>query len=428
MSDSEQDDIETPTASSEPMSQESAQIEVKLFSSLPERFQVPSDKMVVPGSLNRVDLSEIVNESISLEKRIPFDFIIGGEFLRGSLSSHCLERGILSEKTLEIEYVIAMEEPSTSDLTLPQSDWISGISHGTDVFFTCSMDGVLSKYESVNGKLMGSSQQSALPLTGVALSESGVVTTSCRDGMIRFASSDSLELIEIGKIESSLTCLSLCAWDNSLVLTGSVDGSVHLWNVPLPSAAKPSKSRKRPIDETVSFRSNLLKLDSSVCGISWMSLSRAIATSQDGSVRVFDPMSGDLMPTISIPRNISAMACMGDRKLVTGHPDGRIIFWSMRFDGSDSCSIEAVNSCRSHSRLISSLASRPDSEFMVASACLDGTVKLFDSRASHFAIQSVSLPQSERALVVAWISPNKFLSAGSDCLVRCHDIEMKLAD
>ena len=427
MSDSECDPINTPVSSSDHQGlvSEESQFEVKLFSKLPDKFQIPGDKMVVPGNLTRIDLSELVNETLCFEKRVPFDFLIRGEFLRDSLSSHCVERGILSEKTLEIEYVIAMEEPNSTDLTLPQTDWVSGISCGVESMFTCSMDGVLTKYELQSGKLISSTQQSSLPLTGIALSDNGVVMSCGRDGLIRFASDESLKLMETGKVDSGMTVLSLCPWDHSLVLTGSVDGSVHLWNVPASKPlTKSDKSKKRALEESLPPRSVVLKTDSSVSGISWLSLSRAVVASQDGTLRVFDPMSGECLPTISISRQISAMTCLGTRRLVTGHPDGRIIFWTMRFDGSSSsCLLEAANSCRSHSRLVSVLSARPESEYMVAAGCLDGKVKLFDCRASHFAVQSVSLPEKERVLAVRWVSENRFLSGGSDGRVRVHDIE-----
>ena len=422
MSDIEEVSIETPTASTGDRTQdEFTQLEVLLLSKLPEKFHIPSDKMVVPGNLSRVDLSDLVNELLSLERRIPFDFIVGGEFLRGTLASHCMDRGILSEKTLEIEYVIAMEEPNSSELTNPQSDWISGIAYGVDNFFTCSMDGFVTKYESESGKLVSSSQQSTLPLTGIVLADNGVVITCSRDGFIRFASSESLENVEVGKSDSGMTCLSLCPSDHSLVMTGTVEGSVQLWNV--ASISKSEKTRKRALDEVSCPRAVLFKSESSVSSIIWLSLDRALASSQEGTIRMFDPISGEVMPAISISRPISSMTCLGGKKLVTGHPDGRIIFWTLRFDGQTSCSIEALNSCRSHSRMISVLACRPESDYMVAAGSLDGTIKLFDSRASHYAIQSVSLPDKERVLTVIWISENRFLSGGSDGRVRSHRIE-----
>jgi WD40 repeat protein len=187
---------------------------------------------------------------------------------------------------------------------------------------------------------------------------------------------------------------------------------------------KTSKSKKRTSVEQVEPRATLLQKPSTIVGLAWLSLSKAVAASQDGNMHFFDPMSGQTFPTISTSRAMSSMSLLGSSKVVTGHPDGRIIFWDLKKDGQ-ALSMEALNSCRSHGRMIARLAAQPGSESLIASASLDGCIKLFDRRASHFAVQSISLPTSERALVVAWIDESKFLSGASDGVVRVHT--MKLA-
>lgn len=412
----------TSTPEIEAMPEDDSQVEIKLITKLEAKYQIPEDKIIVPGSVTRLDLSELVNESLSLEERIPFDFLIEGEFIRGSLSRHCIDRGILSEKTVEIEYVIAIEEPESSTLTEPQKDWICGISVSSNAFFTSSMDGVLTKYDLESGKVTLKSSQSQLPIHDVACTDNGVVVTVSKDGHVRFSDMDSLEVISCGKLDHGIHSVSLCPFDHTLVLTGSAHGQVHLWNVPV--VMKTSKSKKRTSVEQVEPRATLLQKPSTIVGLAWLSLSKAVAASQDGNMHFFDPMSGQTFPTISTSRAMSSMSLLGSSKVVTGHPDGRIIFWDLKKDGQ-ALSMEALNSCRSHGRMIARLAAQPGSESLIASASLDGCIKLFDRRASHFAVQSISLPTSERALVVAWIDESKFLSGASDGVVRVHT--MKLA-
>jgi ribosome biogenesis protein YTM1 len=397
------------------------QVEIRLTTKLPEKFRIPDDKIVVPGSLARLDLSELVNDSLSLETRVPFDFLINNEFLRGSIAVHSAERGILSEKTLEIEYVIAMEEPESREITEPQKEWISCISMDGENLFTSSVDGILTRYNIENGKQLRKSIQSSLPLTGVSCSDNGVVVTSGKDGYIRFSHSESLEVIASGKIEGGFRCVSLCPLDQTLALTGSSSGIVHLWNVPV--SVKAEGKKKRSSASQTEPRASVLETSSAVVAVSWLSLSRAIAACEDGTVHIFDPISTETFPTITTNRAISAMTVLGDSKIVTGHPDGRIIFWDIKKEGR-AINLEAINSCRSHSRMISSLCGRPGSDVMVVSASVDGCVKVFDSRASHYAIQSISLPESERALSVQWIDESKFVSGGSDGIVRMHSIKL----
>ena len=423
MSDTGYETVETPDLPEDisHLQDDDTQLEIKLFSRLPEKFQIPADKMVVPGSMTRLDLSELINDTVSLPDRVPFDFLINGEFLRGSLSLHCNERSILSEKTLEIEYVIAMEEPDSSDLTAPEDMWISCISVGEGCFYTSTMNGIVMRYDLESGKPLGSATLSSLPLTGVASTVNGVVVTASRDGHIRFSDSSSLEVIESGKLDQGIMSLALCPFDQTLALTGTVTGAVHLWNVPVNAGAAAKKSsKKRSVVVESEPRSLLTNTNSAVSAIYWCSLSRAIIGCLDGSIHIVDPMSGHCMPVISTNRSISALTCLGPNRLVTGHPDGRVIFWHLKCDSSTSASIEALNSCRSQSRMISGLAGRPGSEFTVASGSIDGTIKLFDSRASHFAVQSVSVPAGQRVLAVEWDGENRMLSGASDGVVRSH--------
>ena len=417
-------DVDTPEELDEiiPDSIEESQFEIKLVTKLSEKFVIPSDKIVVPGGLTRLDLSELVNDSLSLPSRVPFDFLINNEFLRGSIAVHCAERGILSEKTVEIEYVIAMEEPESNDFTEPQKEWISGFALTEASLFTSSVDGILSRYDSKTGKQLCTSAQSSLPLTGVACSDHGIVITVGKDGFVRFSNSDSLEVVALGKVEGGLRSVALCPFDQTLTLTGSISGTVHLWNVPIVQTKENKK--KRSSATTVESRAIALETSSPIVGISWVSLSRAIAACEDGTVHIFDPISTEAFPTIATNRAITAMTSLGDAKVVTGHPDGRVIFWDMKKEGR-SVNLEAVNSCRSHGRSITCLSNRPGSEFLVASSSIDGCIKLFDSRASHFAIQSVSLPSDERALAVRWVDEDRFISGGSDGIVRMHTIKLE---
>ena len=401
---------------------DATQFEVRFTTRLPEKFQIPSDKMVIPGDLTRLDMSEIVNESLSLESRIPFDFLINSEFLRNTLAVHCSERGILSEKTVEIEYVIAMEEPVTKELNEPQKEWISGFALSGSSIITCSVDGIMTRYEKESGKQLQRSVLSDLPLTGVCCSDNGTVITVSKDGHIRFSSADSLDLIASAKISDPFRSVSLCPFDQTLVLSGSHTGAIHLWNVPM--TGKKAASKKRSSPSQVEPRALVLETSSAIVSIAWLALSRAVAACEDGTIHVFDPISTEVFPIISTNRAISAMAILGSSKLVTGHPDGRIVFWEIKNEGR-TINLEAINSCRSHSRMITCLDSRPGSDVLVASSSIDGCVKLFDSRASHFAVQSVSLPAQERALAVMWLGENTFVSGGSDGVVRTHAINVE---
>ena len=415
--------IDTPSLEIDSMRVTDSQFEIRFITKLPDEFRVPEDKIIVPGSVDRLELSDLVNDMGTTDKRVPYDFLINGEFLRGSLSEHCLDRDILSEKTVEVEYVIAMFEPETTELDTPGQDWITGVAENENYWFTCSMGGVIAQYDRHTGDLLNTVIQSSLPLTGIFCTARGVLVFTSKDGHIRFCDAKTLEVFEKSVSISPIQTLSVCPFDHSLALTGTTNGELHLWNVPMESQPPITHKKKRASAPETAARAELTSTSvAGISGIQWISLSQVIVGSLDGTVQIIDPISNTSLPTVNTNRSISAMALLGPKSVVTGHPDGRIIFWNIRNDDVYA-TLEATNSCRSHTRMISDLRARPYSEFLVASSSIDGTIKLFDSRAASYAVQSIPPSEDERALSLCWIDPDTLLSGSSDGVLRSHSFK-----
>lgn len=49
-------------------------------------YQLPSQRFMVPASWQRFQLSQLINAALALPRVVPFDFLIHGALLRGSLS------------------------------------------------------------------------------------------------------------------------------------------------------------------------------------------------------------------------------------------------------------------------------------------------------------------------------------------------------
>ena len=117
---------------------------VKLFTKY-ERYQIGTDAISLPARFSRIDLSKLVNETLELEKHIPFDFVINGTLLRTSLSEYMSENGLSTENTVEVEYVPIIgkpEEKSSEDLP----DWVSGIANSGSVYAVGCYDGSVHVY------------------------------------------------------------------------------------------------------------------------------------------------------------------------------------------------------------------------------------------------------------------------------------------
>lgn len=68
-------------------------------------YPLPSQKFLIPTSWKRYQLSQLVNKALSLPKPIPFEFLVRGEILRGTLAEWCAEKGV-GEVSLNIRMAL----------------------------------------------------------------------------------------------------------------------------------------------------------------------------------------------------------------------------------------------------------------------------------------------------------------------------------
>jgi hypothetical protein len=57
-------------------------------------YLLPAQKFMIPTTWKRYQLSQLVNKALSLTNPVPFDFLVRGEILRGTLAEWCHEKGV----------------------------------------------------------------------------------------------------------------------------------------------------------------------------------------------------------------------------------------------------------------------------------------------------------------------------------------------
>ena len=71
-------------------------------------YPLPSQKFMIPTTWKRYQLSQLVNKALSLPKPIPFEFLVRGEILRGTLAEWCAEKGIGEVRRLAQQTMVAL--------------------------------------------------------------------------------------------------------------------------------------------------------------------------------------------------------------------------------------------------------------------------------------------------------------------------------
>ena len=103
------------------------QIPINLFTRS-TTHAIPQSIYLIPSTWRRFQLSELINKVLSLPQPVPFDFLVDGEVLRGSLDAWVKRnRGGDEEGTVDVEYVRSMMPPEEVG-RVEMEDWVSGLS------------------------------------------------------------------------------------------------------------------------------------------------------------------------------------------------------------------------------------------------------------------------------------------------------------
>jgi len=124
---------------------EDAQVMVsfRAAAGMPAALRVAETAFALPASLTRFGLSEVVNHLLSLPRPVPFDFLVQGAFVRGSLSKVLQGLAIGQERTVEVEYVTMLPKPDPSP-GVPHDDWVAGVdARAGGAAASCSYDGAV---------------------------------------------------------------------------------------------------------------------------------------------------------------------------------------------------------------------------------------------------------------------------------------------
>ncbi|CAI7653896.1 unnamed protein product [Penicillium pancosmium] len=381
--------------------------------------------ILVPTGLRRYALSTLVNNLLSSEKPIPFEFLINGTFLRTSIDEYLSANGISSETTLEIEYVRALIPPlhiasfqhddwvSATDVlsaTAPAATWASGatFSKGQERILSGSYDGFLRVWnmssETIATSPAATEGGHTASIKAAKFVSPNQIASASLDRTVRLwkyteeadgFSGKIAPQLELYGHKSGIESLAVHAPSHRL-LTGSSDNNVGFWSTKkadapaapenlLPSnAARNSKRRKLNSSVSTAQRGPLALLSAHTGPVSAAIFDARDSTvgysaSWDHSLRTWDLVTASLVDTRTTAHSLLSLEHLPDHNLLAAGTSARHI---TMIDPRASATTVAAMTLRGHTNAVVSLARDPHSSHGLISGSHDGTVRLWDLRST----------------------------------------------
>lgn len=393
------------------------------------QYVLPPQKYFIPSSWRRYQLSQLINKVLSLDQPIPFDFLIQGDVLTGSIAEWCAERGIVGEEeTLEIEYIESLMPPQRMTC-IPQEDWISSVS--------CQVaNNILAGSYDSNVYVFDASKKPVYTISG----HTAPVTSICwvgNDRLVASASQDcTARLTRVFDIESNsesanhaktLASLHLhtaplssiaANKDGTMLVTASWDTVIGIWNtsvpesdeVPLEEVIETRKKRRKVATEEEErpvrkgpeevMKSHTNRIMRALFSPLPSSNNLVYSCGLDSTIRTWDTSSALCTSTMTLsekPFTDIAIQSNGNT-IVASSTDRTVSVFDLRLSNTSSKALMSF----AHSSLPSSLASHPTDDYRVMSGSYDGIVRIWDTRSPKITVAHFKSDKGGKILSVDW--------------------------
>ena len=368
-------------------------------------------------------LSILVNHLLENEKRVPFEFLINGTFLRTTIDEYLTANGISSENVLTVEYVRAIQPP-TRVTSFEHDDWVSSV----DVLSKFSKSGQWGQSHVTQERILSGSFDGCLRVWNmssevIATSSSG--STGGHKNSIKAAkfASPSMAIsggydrnlivwkygennqdlsatltpqIELHGHEKSVNSLDVHT-PSSRILSASNDEFVGFWSTkksgapPAPIPATPSaKRQKTSVSTPQRGPLSLLKGHThAVTSVSFAPNDHTVgySCSTDNTMRTWDLTTASLVDTRTTSNPLVSLLALPDLNLIAVGTTARHI---ALIDPRASATTVSAMTLRGHINEVSCFAQDPNNTHSFVSGSFDGTCRIWDLRSSRTDSQGVS--------------------------------------
>lgn len=351
---------------------------------------------------------------------IPFDFLINGSFLKGTIAEHLERNGISLEGTVTLDYVPSLLPPFYENSFLHE-DWVSDVdvlsASAPAAAALLAKDG--GEFDVAGERLLSASYDKLLRVwdrSGQMLAVSPDASHGGHRRRVNTAKFLSPTKIVSAGIEGTVLVweyseaagkgslkpvLELCAHADQIrdisvhhasgkFLTASSDGRVGLWTASRklapahepeeparPAPAKRVKSSVRLQQRGPLALANVSDKPITAAIFHPLDPSIAYASSMDGSVRTIDLTTQKMVSSLTTMHPLRSLTALTNSSLLAAGTTARHI---TLIDPRQSASTTSVMTLRGHIGWVESVSAAPGNDYSLASGSWDSTCKIWDLR------------------------------------------------
>lgn len=420
-----------------------------------DKYSVGDTVIELSNSVDKEQLNDIVRTFLKQQdklddsklNKLTFDFLVGGRFLQVSVEKHLAIYAdeisadeILSEKLVEIEYVLSFEAPEPRE-AIPHEDWVSCVDANESHIISGSYDNSIRIFTIKDRKCLAVIENAhKKPVTRVKWI---ALPGSAKKSELFFVSSGHDELSFVrsfntitNKSEIIFTFSghnrSVNCSDSSddLVATGSFDKTIRIWSTGLQNIAdeenetssgkkkQKTKSSEKSITDTI--RRAMVTLTGhkeSVTGVRWLGDSeefKSLATcSMDRTICVWDVEVGECKRRVLSAKPLLGIDYSQEMNLIiSASCDRHIRAWDAR--APENATAKAAYT--SHTAWVSSVAFGKNPNNFISGG-YDNVVKLWDLRSPKASLYDL-IGHHDKVLDVNWRNSDLVLSGSADSTLK----------
>ncbi|CAD2108783.1 hypothetical protein YYG_01447 [Plasmodium vinckei petteri] len=384
----------------------------------------------IPIYFKRIDLSKMVKKLLNLDdeddNNISFDFLINKKILRSSISEFLEENNILSESTIEIEYILCLKKKTSKNID-DISEWISKMIIIEDKLYCSTFEGNILYYDLKSFNKIDEKMISDTPIYSFNVCKyvskndnnynnqfqnmhQSVIGLS--NGTMKVCLNEETDKgislkseVYLGNNEDMIKCIEFNK-SYSLLLSGGTDNKINIYdNNYILEELKNDSSNKRKLKNVITPKKCIYKEEGIISSLSFLNDTKFLCTSLNSNINIYDTTNIDIVSSYSYNKAILSSDIINDNLFVAADDQSIIKLFDIRCLNQTNVITLNGNKYYFHDKIITSLEANKN-ELYILSASHDGFINIYDIRLNKSPIYTIKNENQLKYLSSTWLYNN----------------------